>query len=113
MRSLSSYLTATGTSASSGCQSLFAAAAHPVSLRMIADGFADVKRGGHALIAQMERHPGGGMVQVVTVVHPDSGVVGPKRHFIALPGGDVESVRPPGTAGDRLSVFAQDQHVVS
>src|SRR5690606_32916675 len=32
------------------------------SLRMVAGGFPDMKRGCHAFIAQMERHPGGGMV---------------------------------------------------
>src|SRR5690606_31555808 len=76
------------------------------SLRMVAGGFPDMKRGCHAFIAQMERHPGGGMVQIVTVIHPDPGVVRPKRHLIGLPGGDVEGVRPPGAAGDRFPVSA-------
>ena len=51
--------------------------------------------------------------QVVAVVHPDARVIGHEGDVVALVGGDVERVDPPGTAGRCLTVASQHDHVVA
>ena len=58
-------------------------------------------------------HTGGGVVEVVTVVHPDARVVRRKAIVVLVAGVDVQRVGPPRTTGRRLSVAAENEGMVA